>query len=167
MSGPIKKYNNKEINFHKEMSEPTTPYKADYSKEAAQDSIKLKDYPLIHTKLKDYPKLPEVIEILQKEYPTIAKGYEQIILEQYELFAKKHLDYGMQNISAGTQLSNDEEKEFALTGLWYRLSDKVNRWKNMIINKRKANNEPLIDTYQDITNYGIIAQLVERGLWKK
>ena len=29
------------------------------------------------------------------------------------------------------------------------------------------NNEPLIDTYQDITNYGIIAQLVERGLWKK
>ena len=79
MSGPIKKYNNREINFHKEMSEPTTPYKADYSKEAAQDSIKLKDYPLIHTKLKDYPTMPEVIQILQKEYPTIAKGYEQII----------------------------------------------------------------------------------------
>ena len=57
--------------------------------------------------------------------------------------------------------------EFAHKGLWYRLSDKVNRWKNMIINNRNANNEPLIDTYQDITNYGIIAQLVERGLWKK
>ena len=110
---------------------------------------------------------PEAIQQLQKEYPIIAKGYEQIILEQYELFAKKHLDYGMSNISAGTQLSNDEEKEFALTGLWYRLSDKINRWKNMIINKRKANNEPLTDTYQDIVNYGIIAQLVERGLWKK
>ena len=25
----------------------------------------------------------------------------------------------------------------------------------------------LTDTYQDIVNYGIIAQLVERGLWKK
>ena len=111
--------------------------------------------------------MPESIQILQKEYPTIAKGYEQIILEQYELFAKKHLDYGMSNISAGTQLSNTDEIEFALTGLWYRLNDKVNRWKNMIINKRKVNNEPLIDTYQDITNYGIIAQLVERGLWKK
>ena len=110
---------------------------------------------------------PEAIQQLQKEYPTIAKGYEQIVLEQYELFAKKHLDYGMSNISAGTQLSNNDEKEFALTGLWYRLSDKVNRWKNMIINKRKANNEPLTDTYQDIVNYGIIAQLVERGLWKK
>lgn len=110
---------------------------------------------------------PKAIQQLQEEYPIIAKGYEQIILEQYELFAKKHLDYGMSNISAGTQLANDEEKEFALTGLWYRLSDKINRWKNMIINKRKANNEPLTDTYQDIVNYGIIAQLVERGLWKK
>lgn len=160
MSGPIKKYNNKEINFYKEMSEPVVPYNAkvkDHSKEAAQ----------INTKTFEYPKMPEAIQILKKEYPTIADGYEQIILEQYELFAKKHLDYGMSNISAGTQLSNTDEIEFALTGLWYRLNDKVNRWKNMIISKRKANNEPLIDTYQDITNYGIIAQLVERGLWKK
>jgi hypothetical protein len=31
----------------------------------------------------------------------------------------------------------------------------------------KANNEPLKDTYQDIVNYGIIAQIVERGDWKK
>ena len=108
-----------------------------------------------------------VIEQLEKEYPTIAQGYKQIIKEQYALFAKKHLDYGLQNIAAGTQLSNDEEKDFALTGLWYRLSDKVNRWKNLIITKQTSKNEPLIDTYQDITNYGIIAQLVERGLWKK
>lgn len=108
-----------------------------------------------------------VIEQLEKEYPTIANGYKQILNEQYTLFAKKHLDYGMANISAGTQLANDEEKDFALTGLWYRLSDKVNRWKNLIITKQTGKNEPLIDTYQDITNYGIIAQLVERGLWKK
>jgi hypothetical protein len=108
-----------------------------------------------------------VTEQLEKEYPTIAQGYKQIIKEQYALFARKHLDYGMANIAAGTQLSNDEEKDFALTGLWYRLSDKVNRWKNLIITKQTGKNEPLIDTYQDITNYGIIAQLVERGLWKK
>jgi hypothetical protein len=121
----------------------------------------------IQTELKTYKVKPDYIKILEEEYPIIAEGYKEIILEQFELFAKKHLDYGMSNISAGTQLANDEEKEFALTGLWYRLSDKVNRWKNLIIKKRKANNESLIDTYQDITNYGIIAQLVERGLWKK
>ena len=72
----------------------------------------------------------------------------------------------MHNVSAGTNLDTADEVEFALTGLWYRLSDKINRWKNMIISGRKAQNETLIDTYQDITNYGIIAQLVERGLWK-
>lgn len=109
---------------------------------------------------------PSAVKILKHEYPTIYKGYKQIIDEQFELFAKKHLDYGMHNVSAGTNLETIDEKEFAMTGLWYRLSDKINRWKNMIISGRKAQNETLIDTFQDITNYGIIAQLVSRGMWK-
>jgi len=108
-----------------------------------------------------------VIEQFEEGYPTIAQGYKQIMKEQYLLFAKKHLDYGMSNVAAGTQLANEEEKQFALTGLFFRLNDKVSRWKNLIINKRNAQNETLIDTYQDITNYGIIAQLVEKGMWKK
>ena len=108
-----------------------------------------------------------VIEQLEEEYPTIAQGYKQIIKEQYMLFAKKHLDYGLANVAAGTQLANNDEKQFALTGLFFRLNDKVSRWKNLIITKRDVQNETLEDTYQDITNYGIIAQLVERGLWKK
>ena len=106
-------------------------------------------------------------EILKKEYPHIYDGYMGIMEEQLELFSKKHLDYGMSNISAGTLLANEEERSFALTGLWYRISDKISRWKNLLINNKVVNNEPLTDTYQDIVNYGIIAQLVERGLWKK
>jgi len=109
---------------------------------------------------------PSAREILKNEYPTIYNGYEEIMNEQFELFAKKHLDYGMHNVSAGTNLDTADEVEFAMTGLWYRLSDKINRWKNMIISGRKAQNETLIDTFQDVTNYGIIAQLVQRGLWK-
>ena len=113
-------------------------------------------------------KRPEsAIQILRKEYPTIAEGYEQVMQEQFELFAKKHLDYGMGNVAAGTQLANQEETDFALVGLWYRISDKVNRWKNMILSNRKAQNESLIDTFQDLSNYGIIAQIVQKGLWKK
>lgn len=106
-------------------------------------------------------------ELLKREYPTIYNGYQSIVDEQFELFARKHLDYGMHNVSAGTNLENSDEIEFAMTGLWYRLSDKINRWKNMIISGRKAQNETIIDTFQDITNYGIIAQLVKRGMWKK
>ena len=106
-------------------------------------------------------------EILKTEYPHIYNGYMAIVEEQLELFSKKHLDYGMANISAGTLLTTEEERAFALTGLWYRISDKISRWKNLLINNKRINNEPLTDTYQDIVNYGIIAQLVERGLWKK
>tara|TARA_E500000318_G_scaffold29756_1_gene29629 strand:- start:897 stop:1268 length:372 start_codon:yes stop_codon:yes gene_type:complete len=109
---------------------------------------------------------PSAREILKKEYPTIYNGYQSIVDEQFELFAGKHLDYGMHNVSAGTNLENSDEVEFAMTGLWYRLSDKINRWKNMIISGRRAQNETIIDTFQDITNYGIIAQLVKRGIWK-
>ena len=109
---------------------------------------------------------PSAKEILEKEYPTIYNAYKEIIDEQFELFAKKHLDYGMHNVSAGTNLDNDDEIEFAMTGLWYRLSDKINRWKNMIISGRKAQNETLIDTFQDITNYGIICQIVFKDKWK-
>jgi hypothetical protein len=107
------------------------------------------------------------VEILKEEYPTIYNGYTQIQAEQLELFAKKHLDYGMHNITAGTQLVSEDEIGFALTGLWYRISDKVNRWKNLLINRRSVQNESLMDTYQDLANYGIIAQLVARGMWKK
>ena len=39
--------------------------------------------------------------------------------------------------------------------------------EKLLITNQVVNNEPLTDTYQDIVNYGIIAQLVERGLWKK
>ena len=109
---------------------------------------------------------PSARDILRDEYPTIYNGYQEIMDEQFELFAKKHLDYGMHNVSAGTNLDTKDEVEFAMTGLWYRLSDKINRWKNMIISGRKAQNETLIDTFQDVTNYGIIAQLVSRGMWK-
>jgi len=109
---------------------------------------------------------PSARDILKNEYPTIYNGYQEVMDEQFELFAKKHLDYGMHNVSAGTNLETADEVEFAMTGLWYRLSDKINRWKNMIISGRKAQNETLIDTFQDVTNYGIIAQLVSRGMWR-
>ena len=106
-------------------------------------------------------------EILKEEYPIIYNGYMDIMEEQLELFSKKHLDYGMHNITAGTSLATEDEREFALTGLWYRMSDKINRWKNLIISRRQPNNETIIDTFQDICNYAIIAQLVEKDQWKK
>lgn len=109
----------------------------------------------------------EASKILKEDYPTIYNGYMAVMEEQLELFSKKHLDYGMHNITAGTSLGTKEEREFALSGLWYRMSDKINRWKNLIISSRQPQNETIIDTFQDICNYAIIAQLVEKDQWKK
>lgn len=136
----------------------------EYEKKLKNKVIGMSDREIMNAK--NGNKNQKASEILKKEYPTIYNGYMAIMEEQLELFSKKHLDYGMHNITAGTSLANEDERSFALTGLWYRISDKVNRWKNMIITGRKAQNETLIDTYQDLANYGIIAQLVERGMWK-
>ena len=131
-----------------------------------ENKLKIKVTEMSSREISSAKNPPSAREILKLEYPTIYNGYKEIQDEQFELFAKKHLDYGMHNVSAGTNLENADEIEFAMTGLWYRLSDKINRWKNMIISGRKAQNETLIDTFQDVTNYGIIAQLVSRGMWK-
>lgn len=108
-------------------------------------------------------------QILEEKYPTIANGYKQIMLEQYELFSQKHLSYGMDNISMGTRLKNREEKKLSFTSIYIRLNDKMNRLKNLVLFNREntVKDESISDTWRDISNYGIIAQLVERDMWKE
>lgn len=100
-------------------------------------------------------------------YPNLAEAFSAIELEQLMLFSKKCLDYGIDNISGGQSLDSKENVEFALNGIWYRMQDKMNRWKNVITNDYRVKCESILDTFQDIANYAMIAQLVTRGLWKK
>jgi hypothetical protein len=105
----------------------------------------------------------------EKTYPQLAEAWKEIQQEQYELFAKKMMDYGLGNISLGTTLDEPEDVQLSLTGIWLRCNDKINRLKNML--KRKGRNyvqdEPMIDSFIDIANYSIIAQLIMKGKWKK
>ena len=105
---------------------------------------------------------------LKKVYPEIARAYEKISLEQYELFAGKMLDYGKGNISVGSNLETDEEVHVAMTGLWFRINDKINRLKQLVLLKKEANvkTESVKDTFQDLSIYGIIAQIVSNGKWR-
>jgi|TARA_R110000822_G_scaffold4388_4_gene18854 hypothetical protein len=113
----------------------------------------------------------EKITIIEFEetYPGLAKEFQQIQKEQYELFAGKMLDYGLSNISLGSNLEEKQDIHLSLTGIWLRCNDKINRLKNML--KRQGKNyvkdEPMIDSFIDISNYGIIAMLVLRDKWKK
>jgi hypothetical protein len=115
-------------------------------------------------------KYEEKITIIKFEetYPELAKEFQNIQQEQYELFAGKMLDYGLSNISLGSTLKENEDIQLSLTGIWLRCNDKINRLKNMLKRKGKsyAKDEPMIDSFIDISNYGIIAQLVMRNKWK-
>ena len=46
-------------------------------------------------------------------------------------FVKQH-DYGPGNISVGTQLQTSDEIKLSLTGLWFRMNDKITKIKNII-----------------------------------
>lgn len=104
----------------------------------------------------------------EKTYPQLAEEFKSIQNEQYELFASKMMDYGLSNISLGSTLEEEEDINMSLTGVWLRVNDKVNRLRNML--KRKGKNyvkdEPMMDSFIDISNYGVIAQLVLKGKWK-
>ena len=105
---------------------------------------------------------------LKETYPEIAKAYERIQLEQYELFASKMMDYGKGNISLGSNLETEDETHVAMTGIWFRLHDKIQRLKQLVLLKKEAKvkTESIKDTFQDLSIYGIIAQIVGNGKWK-
>ena len=77
------------------------------------------------------------------------------------------MDYGPSNISVGTNLVTEEEVKLSLTGLWFRMNDKIQRIKNLLMNNQKVNNEPLEDSFLDVSNYGIMATIVKNGKWGK
>ena len=105
---------------------------------------------------------------LQDRYPDIYKAYERISKEQFHLFARKMLDYGKGNISVGSNLDTPEEEKVALTGLWFRMNDKIQRLKQLVLLSREAKvtTESVKDTFQDLSIYGIIAQIVKNKQWK-
>ena len=109
------------------------------------------------------------IEIFEHEYPELSDEFKQIQNEMYEMFARKHMDYGLNNIALGGDIvNNSDDKQFSLTGLCIRLTDKISRLKNLLVNGRSfVEGEGMEDTFIDIANYGIIGLLVGRNKWKK
>jgi CO dehydrogenase/acetyl-CoA synthase beta subunit len=109
-----------------------------------------------------------IVEQMEKEWPEMTDEFKRLQREQYELFCRKQHDYGPSNISVGTMLVNEEEVHLSLTGLWFRMNDKIQRLKNMLMSRRDtAVDEPLEDAYLDVSNYGIMATIVKNGKWGK
>ena len=123
--------------------------------------------------IKDNPTSTEheydVIEQMEKEWPEMTTEFKRIQKEQYELFLHKQHDYGPGNISVGTNLQTQDEVHLSLTGLWFRMNDKLQRLKTLLLGGRTnaVEGEPLEDAYLDVSNYGIMATIVGRGKWGK
>ena len=109
-----------------------------------------------------------IVDQMEEEWPKMTKEFKRLQREQYELFCKKQHDYGPGNISVGTTLQTDEEIHLSLTGLWFRMNDKIQRLKTLLLSGREtAVGEPLEDAYLDVSNYGVMATIVSRGKWGK
>jgi hypothetical protein len=114
-------------------------------------------------------KTSPTVELFETEYPELSEEFKRITEEMYEMFAAKHMDYGLNNIALGGDiLNNEDDKKFSLTGLAIRLTDKISRLKNLLLNgKNFVKGEGMEDTFIDVANYGIIGLLVGRNKWKK
>ena len=93
--------------------------------------------------------------------PQTKKVIAQFI-EDIELFDKKQRDYGTKNID-----------KFGVLGVLVRVSDKIERLINLQEQSKKTKigkieaNEPMMDSWADITVYGAIARIVSKGTWSK
>ena len=109
----------------------------------------------------------DAIKYCQDNYPETCDEFMNICADQYVLFCKKQKNYGPGNISVGTDLKSDGDVKLSLTGLWFRLNDKIQRLKNLVvIGEPDTVGEAIDDTFQDLSIYGIIAQIVKQKKFK-
>ena len=113
-------------------------------------------------------KVKSITQQMEEDWPQMTAEFRRLQREQYELFLYKQHDYGPGNISVGSQLQTPEEVKLSLTGLWFRMNDKIQRLKTLLMGGREsAVDEPIEDAFLDVSNYGIMATIVKNGKWGK
>ena len=109
----------------------------------------------------------KAVEWCEKTYPELTTEYKKIMMEQYIIFCKKHRNYGTGNINVGTNLETDNDVKLSLTGLWFRMNDKIQRLKQLVVlGEPDTVGESITDSFQDLSVYGIIAQIVQHKKFK-
>ena len=91
-----------------------------------------------------------------EEPKYLDKAFEKVTKELLKLFIKKHKDYGKGNILDMGEL-----------GIAFRISEKFNRIKHLLMSGNKPSNESIDDSWIDIATYAIIAVLLKRGWFEK
>lgn len=84
------------------------------------------------------------------------EAFQYVCQELLQMFLKKHKDYGKGNILDTGEM-----------GILFRVSDKVNRLKNLVGNKKTPQNETKEENWIDIAVYAVIAVLYNRKWFQK
>lgn len=119
-------------------------------------------------KTESLPDVADVVRLMEERHPEMMAEFRKIQQEQYQLFAQKQMAYGKGNIMLGGDISVDEDRVAAMRGITIRLNDKMQRLLNLVLKgvSNPLKNESVSDTFTDMSVYGIIALIVERGEWK-
>jgi len=108
------------------------------------------------------------VEYCQEHYPETLKELRRLQEEEFLLFCKKQFDYGPGNISVGQDTAAADGKRVSLCSIIFRCNDKVQRLLNLVVkNSKCAQNEPVMDAFSDLSLYGKIAKIVDKGVWGK
>ncbi|MBI4225628.1 hypothetical protein HY612_00780 [Candidatus Roizmanbacteria bacterium] len=83
-------------------------------------------------------------------------AFEEVCKELKQMFLKKHKDYGKGNILDMGEL-----------GIVFRISEKFNRIKHLLMEGKKPQNESIEESWIDIGVYAVIAVLLKRSWFKK
>lgn len=95
----------------------------------------------------------------RKPPKTFEEAVERITTELRDLMVAKQRSYGKGNITI-----------FGLKGVLVRASDKVQRLINLVWDRpdradKAVDTETTEDTWKDLSGYGIVGLMVERGWW--
>ena len=90
-------------------------------------------------------------------FEKLERDVQNVVNSNVAMLLSKHRDYGAKNIA--------NAPGGALNGLQVRIHDKLARINNLIDSGVSPENESLIDSFLDLANYAVIAQLVIRGEW--
>jgi hypothetical protein len=85
-----------------------------------------------------------------------AREAMKVALENVVLLDKKNQDYGPFNICGNPHPQ---------MGVAFRAGDKTQRLLNLFLSDDAPNNEGIEDSWQDLSNYGIIGSLLNRNKW--
>jgi len=92
----------------------------------------------------------------KKNPKTLDEAFLVVCQKMLETFFKKHKDYGKGNILDMGEL-----------GIAFRISEKFNRIKHLLMSGKKPENETIDDSWIDIAVYAVIAILLRRGWFEK